>query len=404
NDFSLLQIEGKPALIAASQNGIAIHKQADSGFAKVGETYGIGSLNGISAMIDNKGVIHVAAFSEVNSIEFPIYYITYEQNKWELKGSKVEKSLSESWGINNVEIALDDTDTYIFYEMVKWDQRGISAKTLYTVIPLDSENTELNFSRLYLSKADESNSNSYLNEPRTLKVQANEIKLTVVKDTYDKRYGSGFSGYIVTMDKGQIEEITRTTLNQRFITNSTYVNYKGDDIMVYLDAAGSFNYEAFYTETGKSYAENAAKATKDDYLTALMNTLPAYVGTLLLSIVKFLVYFPAILWFLMIEFFEIKNLKERPRLTFVIGIIIYIVIKLIAFGTYYTPLSISQLPPIMSFSGAYYFYAVGIALLSLAIQKLLKKHNPEMNIVLEYIIFAIIDIQITNMLYAAYLL
>lgn len=403
NDFDILEIEGMTAITASTKNGIALYRQDKTTFVQEGEIYNISNLNSISSVLDNKGIIHVAVFAETNSVEFPIYYLTFTQNKWAMLGTKIEKSLSASWGINNIDIGIDDTDVYIFYEMVKWDQYGLSTKIYYSVAPLYSGNIDISFNRMFLTKEDEFNQMFFLNEPNTIKTQSNELKLSVVKDSYDKKYSNGFSSYIVTMDNGQIKDFTRATLNQRLVTHTAYADYQGDDILVYLDAAGGFNYEAFYTETGKDYVLNAAKPTREDYQVALMNTIPGYVSTFILIIIKFTIYFPAILWFMMIEFFEIRSLRERPRLSYAIGFLIYLAVKMISFGTYYTPLSISQMPIILNFTGAKYIYAVGIAFLAVLIQKLLKKHDPEINLILEYIIFALIDIQITNLLFATYL-
>ncbi|MGB7603892.1 MAG: hypothetical protein WBL93_00225 [Lutisporaceae bacterium] len=403
NDFDILEMEGMAAITASTKNGIALYRQDKATFVQAGEIYNISNLDSISSVLDNKGIIHVAAYAETNSVEFPIYYLTFTQDKWAMLGTKIEKSLSASWGINNIDIGIDDTDVYIFYEMVKWDQYGLSTKTYYSVAPLYSGNVDISFNRMFLTKEDEFNQMFFLNEPNTIKTQSNELKLSVVKDSYDKKYSNGFSSYIVTMDNGQIKDFTRATLNQRLVTHTAYADYQGDDILVYLDAAGGFNYEAFYTETGKDYVLNAAKPTRDDYQVALMNTIPGYVSTFILIIIKFTIYFPAILWFMMIEFFEIRSLRERPRLSYSIGFLIYLAVKMISFGTYYTPLSISQMPIILNFTGAKYIYAVGIAFLAVLIQKLLKKHDPEINLILEYIIFALIDIQITNLLFATYL-
>lgn len=403
SDFEILEVDEKTAIIASTKNGVAIYKQDKETFVLQGEVYNINKLDSVSAVLDNKGVIHVAAFAENSSIEFQIYYLAFTQNKWTMLGTKIEKSLSQSWGINDIDIGIDDTDVYIFYEMVKYEQASMAAKMYYSAAPLNSGNVDLNFNRIYFTKDDTWDQMFYLNEANIIKTQDNELKLTVVKNSYDKKYSNGFSSYIMTMDNGQIKDITRATRNQRLVTNTVYSNYKGNDIIVYLDAAGGFNYEAFYTETGKDYVLNASKPTSEDYKVAMMNTIPGYVSTFILMIIKFTIYFPAILWVLMIEFFEIKSLRDRPKLSYSIGFLIYLVVKLISFGTYYTPLSISQMPAILSFTGAKYLYAVGIAFLALILQKLLKKHNPYMNIIVEYIIFAMIDIQITNSLFATYL-
>lgn len=401
-DFDLIQFQGKPVIVAAAAVGVEVYMENQGAFAKAGDTYKADKLESISAVVDNKGIMHVATYSE-NTFLYPIYYLTFEQNQWTLRGSKTEKSLSASWGIDNIEIGIDDTDAYIFYQMIKWDQYGQSAKTLYAVTPLYASATELSFKNFFLTKADENNSNVYINEPNTLKTQAIELKLTVVRDSYDKKYGNGFSGYIVTMDQGQITNLTRTTNNKRLITNTVYQNYNNDDIMIYVDPAGGFSYEAFYTETGKDYVANASKPTAEDYKVAMMETIPGYVSTFIPIVIKFTIYFPVILWFIIIEAFEIRRLKERPKLSFAIGFLLYVAVKLVTFGTYYTPLAMSQMPPILTIKGAFYIYAIGIAVFSLLITKIFKKYSPESSMILEYVIFALIDIEVTNLLFATYL-
>lgn len=401
-DFDLLQMQGKPTIAAATSTGVGIYVSDQGAFKQAGPIYKIDKLYAISAVQDNNGVIHVATFAE-DGYEFPMYYLTFGQNQWSLVASKVEKSLSASWGIDDIELGLDDTDAYIFYQMTKWDQYGQSAKTLFTVVPINTQNAALNFENLYLTEADVNNSNLYLSEPYTLKTQGKELKFTITRDSADKKYGYGFSSYLVTMDQGKITNLTRATNNTRLITHTVYENYKGDDILIFLDAAGGFNYEAFYTETGKDYVANAARPTAEDYKIAMMETIPGYVSTFIPIIIKFTIYFPVILWFVIAEAFEIRRLKQHPKMTYNVGLLLYLGMKLITFGTYYTPLSISQMPPMLTIKGAYFIYAIGIAVLSMLITKLFRKHSPDMSMVKEFIIFALIDIEVTNLFFATYL-
>lgn len=402
-DFNLLNSKDEVILAAAQNDGVVLYRMTDKGFQQYGTKFVINKITDLAAVQDKKGIVHIAAYAETSVVEFPIYYITLQDEKWSLIGNVTEKSMSESWSINNIDIGIDDTDAYIFYEMVKWDKFGSTAKTHNAVVPLYSGKTDLKFNRFYITEADAKNTDSYLNEPRVIKDQSNQVKLTIIKDTYDKKYSNGFSSYFVTMDNGKIVNVTRATKNQRLISNTTNGNYKDDNILVFLDAAGGFNYEAFYTETGKAYYENAAKSKNEDISIAIMNTIPGYVSTIIISFIKLSLYFPVILWFLVIEFFEIRKFKDRPRLTYSIGFILYLIMKLVTFGTYYTAISIPQMPPFLNFTGAQHFYAVLIAVIALLIQKLLKKHNPEMHLIAEFIIFALIDIEFTNLLYAIYM-
>lgn len=402
-DVDIVNSDNEVILAAAQSDGVVLYKLIENGFQQYGTKFKINKISNLAVVQDKKGIIYIAAYAEESAIDFPIYYITLQNGNWSLLGTVIERSMSESWSINDIDIGIDDTDAYIFYEMVKWDKFGISSKTHNAVVPLYSGNVDLKFNRFYITEEDAKNPNSFLNEPKVIKVQDNQVKLTIVKDTYDKKYSNGFSGYFVTMDNGKVTDTTRVTRNQRLISNTANEYYKGDSIFIFLDAAGGFNYEALYTETGRAYYENAIRPAKDDLSIAIMETIPGYISTFLVSFIKLTLYFPVIIWFLVIEFFEIKKLKDKPRLTYTIGFVLYLIMKLVTFGTYYTAASISQMPPFLTFAGAKYFYAVLIAVIALLIQKLLKKHNSEMHLIAEFIIFALIDIEFTNLLYAMYM-
>jgi hypothetical protein len=402
-DFDIVNSKEEVILAAAQNDGIVLYRLTSNGFQKYGTKYNIDKISNIAVVKDNKGIIHIAAYAEVSAIDFPVYYLTLQDENWHLLGTVTERSMSESWSINDIDIGIDDTDAYIFYEMVKWDKFGSSAKTHSAIVPLYTSKVDLKFNRFYISQEDAKNSDAYLSEPQVVKEQDNKLRLTLVKDTYDKKYGSGFSGYYVTMDQGKVVEASRVTKNHRLISNTANRYFNGDGIFIFLDAAGGFNYEAFYTETGRAYYENSVKPTKDDMYVAVIDTIPGYVSTIIVSFIKLTLYFPVILWFLVIEFFEINKLRNKPKLTYTIGFILYLIMKVATFGTYYTALSVSQMPPMLAFTGAKYFYAVSFAFLALLIQKLLKKHNSEMHLITEFIIFALIDIEFTNLLYATYM-
>jgi hypothetical protein len=402
-DFDIVNSKEEVILAAAQNDGIVLYRLISNGFQKYGTKYNIDKISNIAAVKDNKGIIHIAAYAEISAIDFPVYYLTLQDENWRLLGTVTERSMSESWSINDIDIGIDDTDAYIFYEMVKWDKFGSSAKTHSAIVPLYTSKVDLKFNRFYISQEDAKNSDAYLSEPQVVKEQDNKLRLTLVKDTYDKKYGSGFSGYYVTMDQGKVVEASRVTKNHRLISNTANRYFNGDGIFIFLDAAGGFNYEAFYTETGRAYYENSVKPTKDDMYVAVIDTIPGYVSTVIVSFIKLTLYFPVILWFLVIEFFEINKLRNKPKLTYTIGFILYLIMKVATFGTYYTALSVSQMPPMLTFTGAKYFYAVSFAFLALLIQKLLKKHNSEMHLITEFIIFALIDIEFTNLLYATYM-
>lgn len=402
-DFDLLSSKQGVTIAAINKEGVVVYRQAQNGFEQQGNVYKIDKVTNLSAIEDQTGVIHVAAYAVLNTIDFPVYYLTIKDSNWNLVGVAKERSLSSAWSINEIDIGLDDTDAYIFYDMVKWDQFGISAKVYNAVVPLNVQKADVKFNRYYITEEDSKDPNAFLNEARVVKVQQDKLHLTVYKDSYNKKYGNGFSAYFVTMDKGKVTEISRVTKNQRLISNTANAFYNGDNIFVYLDAAGGFNYEAFYTETGRAYYENAFKSTSEDVSIGIMDTIPGYVSTFLVSFIKISLYFPVILWFLAIEFFEIRRMRDRPRLTYGIGLVLYLLMKVLTFGSYYTELSMSQMPPMLLFEGAKYVYAIGIAVLAYLIAKLLKKHDPEMHLIAEFIIFALIDIEYTNLLYATYM-
>lgn len=402
-DFELVKADEGVVLAVAQSDGIVLYKQSGNDFLAYGSKYPIEKLTNLAAVMDNKGILHVAAYSEVDAIYFPFSYLTVENGSWHLAGSVTEKSISSSWLITDMDIGIDHTSVYIFYEMTKWDKGGLSARCLVATAPLNQNSFDMKFTPLIVKDSDQTDPMLFMNEVNTIKEQNENLKLSVVRNSYDKKLGSGFSAYEVTMNNGKTIGYDRVTLNQRLLSNSEFVSYNGDNIFVYLDAAGGFNYEAFYTENSNGYFKNSTSATKEDYQVAVMNTIPGYVSSLIVSAIKFTMYFPIILWFLAGEFLNIKKLKNNPKMVMGIGLTLYMALKLFTFGDYYTEVSTAQMPSVMTFAGAPYAYAIGVAVISYLITKLLKKHNPEMHSIAEFIVFALIDIEFTNLLYATYM-
>jgi hypothetical protein len=402
-DFQLVRTKEGAILAAVQSDGILVFKQKGNSFSQYGDKYPMDKTTRVAALMDSKGILHIAAYAEVNAIYFPIHYVTMENGTWHLIGSVTEKCISSSWSITDIDIGIDDTDAYIFYEMTKWDKGGVDAKTFMAMMPLYQTESKMQFTPLLVMDSDRNDTMLFMNEVNTIKEQKENLQLSVVRNSRNKKLGAGFTAYQVTMDNGKTVGCERITLNQRLLSNSEFVSHKGDNIFVYLDAAGDFNYEAFYTEDSSRYYQNSIMASKEDYKIAAMNTIPGYVSTFIVSFIKLTLYFPIILWFLLAEFAVFRKLNDKPKLVMGVGLLLYMIVKLLTFGNYYTDVSIAQMPWVLTFQGAQYIYAVGIAVISYLTAKLLQRNNPDISTITVFIAFALIDIEFTNLLFATYM-
>ena len=402
SDFQLIESGDKAYIAAATEDGVYVYCNSRGNISLLGQRYDFPKAKGVSFALDKSGVLHMAVYSHDNATEYPIQYLTFEDNTWVLKGEKVERLLFRSWKISEIDIGLDDTDVYIFYGITKWDAYGVSAKTHMGVKSLGDRTMDLNFDQMAIIQGEDPNQ-TYITEVRCIKEQSDTLRAAVIRDDYSRKVRGGFTVLELRFDGGRLVERTKMVNTRSWISNMAYQKDGDTRAVVFIDTAGKAIYNPYYSETSKEFQKYSNRGHGKDYVNAFLDVLPGYVNALLIMLIKTIVYLPALLWIFIVEFFELKKYRNNRKLAIAIPFSIYLFVKLVSINTFYTPVSLSLMPEVLRFFGAKYLYGASLSFIALYAAHLFRKGRKDMGYIVEFLIFMLLDLVFTCFLYTAFL-
>ena len=369
---------------------------------QVGEAYDFEGPVYISAAVDDEGIFHTVAIRKKSPSEKEIIYLNFSSGEWTFKAHKVENVQVSTESVGNLEIGLDNDYAYIFYENNVWNKAGQSARTFYAAVPLNEEiGAEMNFKPLK-PLGREKQPDVYISEVRCPDKLQDELSAVLIED-YSDEADSGFRILNVYFKNGLISKQMYSTNTMDFIKGINIVKYGEDEALVFLKAAGEFKYDVWFVETGEGYASIMGKPIKQDYFIAMANSVSPFINGFIIAFIKAFMFIPAILWLVVVEFFDIKRFTWNPKLNYSIAIGIFILIKLITANSYYTGLSSYMIPSFMQPTFAKYLIMISISAVSYLMAKAWKKSMEDMHVVLEFLLFMFYDLYITVFLYGPYL-
>ncbi len=401
-NFDVVDYEEGCYLITVGENLLTLYRPNNSEIAKE-SSFVFQKAKDVSVVLSNNKELHIAAVSSDNDIHYNIKYLVYKNADWSLITEKIETYLSGTWKISDIELGIDDTDAYIFYQLGKWDNRGMAASIKMTVVPLNKTGSEMSFNYFYASTAEENKGTPFAIEPKCSKLQASKLSLAVVKDTVDVRRNDMYTVYAVVMDNGKVEKVQKSVKDMDWISNLRVYEDGQGKALTYLGSAGKGEAEVLYSDSSVAFRNGVSKATSKDYFYAFLNAIPGYVTSSLIGMIKVMLFLPAMLWIIAVEFFEIRSLRKKPKLVNAIALGIYTIIKLFNAQSYYTSLSVLVMPSVLKFTGAPYIISLATIFVSLLIARLFSRANKEISHLVEFLIFAFTDIIITTLIYTTYL-
>jgi len=401
-DFQALSLGGNIFLAVADETGLRYYMVDDEGAHQLGEVYAFEDPVYVSAAIDDAGILHTVSIREVSPMEKEIIYLSFFRGEWSFKARKVENAQISNESIGNLEIGLDNDYAYIFYENNVWNRAGQTAKTLYTAVPLNAgHGFEMNF-KLLKSLGRESQTDVYVSEVRCPDKKQDELTAVFIENYYDEA-GSGFRIVNTYFKNGIISNQLFSTKLMDFIKGINMVKYGENEALVFLRAAGEFKYDVWFTETGEEYAAIAGKPTKQDYYTAIANSISPFINGLIIAVIRAFIFIPAILWLVFVEFFEIRKFAWNPKLNYSIAIGLFMIIKLITANSYYTGLSYYMIPGFMQPPFVKYLIMISISVISYFMAKAWKNSIEDLHIIPEFLLFMLYDLLITIFLYGPYI-
>lgn len=401
-DFTVLSKDDGILLIAAFAQGLRVYKIDETGANICGHDYYFENPLKVSVSLDNRGALHIASINKNSVMDREIVHLRFIDENWSLVGRKVESITSTTERIGNLEIGLDKNYAYIFYETDLWNSFRQSANTWYTAFELNNLNDiEMDF-KMFMPDKEEYQGNVFVSELKCDDYQMEELKALYIKNDFDDA-SDGFRIYSVSFSEGEMLNKNEVSKLTPWVKGISLDSYNGEYAVTFLQAAGEFKNEVWYTESGELYKESVKKGKTGDYIRAVEDAIPPYISGLVIALIRGLLLSPAVFWLIGVEFFEAKKFLKNPKLNYSVAMSIYMIIKLISAGFYYNGLSYYLIPDILSFPGMKYLMMIVISAIAYYITKEYKKNKPDMYVIAEFLLFMLCDLLITVFFYGPYI-
>jgi len=245
-------------------------------------------------------------------------------------------------------------------------------------------------------------SDSYVSEVRCPDNKQDELTAVFIENYYDEA-SNGFRILNVSFKNGIISKQLPSTKTLDFIKGINIAKSGEDEALVFLTAAGEFKYDVWYTGNGEEYVAFMEKPTKQDYYTAIANSISPFINGLIIVVIKAFVFIPAILWLVFVEIFEIRKFAWNPKLNYSIAIGIFMIIKLITTDSYYKGLSYYMIPSFLQPPLVKYLIMIFISVISYFMSKAWKNSIEDLHIIPEFLLFMLYDLLITVFFYGPYI-
>lgn len=394
-DFDTIRFLNQNLIIVAANNGLYIYSIENNDYKLLISNEQINNLQFVDAVVDSKDILHLAICSSTDVYNNQISYMTYNGSLVTLKGSTKIKSLSDDFKINGISIGIDLSNTYIFYEQHKWNNRGSMSKTFMSHFKNDSNSINLDFNPIeYKSINKETN----ISDIRCQKNQKGELHTVFTVQESDT-----FSIVDATLQDGAITNITKCTKDEGWIGNTTLFDKDGIATLSYLAVAPEFNYEVAITSTDSVFFSESNRLKKDDYINAMLESIPPYFAGLIVVLLRIVVFIPAYIWIAYTDMTRNKIINKYKKFSYFVGLIIYTGIKYYTVLQYYTETKFIRLPFVLRFDGAIHIYLFLFIVISTIITYVLSDSKKSFDMLSRFFVFSVIDIFMTTFTYIPYI-
>lgn len=402
-DFNVFSQNGDIVLAAAHKQGLRYYKVNKEKATAWGDDYPFDKAVQIAAALDDSGTFHTVSIKDISPMEKEIIYLLFFDGKWTLKSQKIDRVQMANESIGNLKIGLDKDRAYIFYENNVWNNFGQSAKTLYATVPLSqTDNPAMEFEMLTSQNA-ESSTDIYVSEVNCSYLKQDILNAIFIEQYWDEN-NEGFKIINAVFKDGKISEKTDATKILEWVKGIEVAQYGKEEAMVFLQTAGEFKNNVWFTQTGEKYKHIMDKPSKQDYIIAMENSIAPYINGLVIAFIRVFLFLPALLWMISVEFFGIRKFIYNPRLNYSIAVGIYMIIKVLSSDFYYRGLSYYMMPDFMKPMAVKYLIMVCISAIAYFMAKAFKKNKPDMHIIPEFLLFMLYDLLITVLLYGPYII
>jgi len=410
-DYHIVKTENGIFIAAASKDTLSLYSFADGAITKTAEDVEMKDIFYITAAKDKGNELYIAAASINSPVELGLRLFSYESTAGKLAEridpvsiDNMSTTREGSNSMNNLQIAFDDKDIYVFYEIGKSSSQGMVARTyMGRLAKNEGEKDVISFERLKLNNEDD-NTETYISSLKCVEEVSDKVKAVIITPvrTSIKREGSEIM-YIEIDDGSVVYKSLASNTGQwnRFAS----INSIGDEYMaVFLQTMGGTNYKVNVTSTGVEYKNAMNKTNLRDIKLGAMDTVGGYVFSFFTIFINLLMTAPILLWPIAVDFFEWKLFFYNPLITLNIGaametLCMYAAIKRI----YANTTSVAYMPMILSQPWSPFAVLLITTLLSYIFIRLYRKGKPDLNSFPELALFIFVHNIMVYFLYTAYI-
>ncbi len=411
NDFHLFKSGNALYLAVAEKEKLELYQIKDGVIETLSEYNVNESLKYVTGCGDNKGGVYLLTAAALSPTEYGMRVLGYDSRSGKLYERTqpviIENNYTTREGsnsINNLKIALDDEDIYIFYEIGKMSGQGMVARTYMGRLPQNLDGVQtLKFERLKLEmQADEPE--PFLSTLSLVKEQGEVLTAIVAAPARRLGEDEGSELVYITIDKGVVLEEVLATNTRRWCSNAQIERVGDTYAASFLRTLGDSKYQVGITSSGETYKNRYNKTTKEDVINTLMEVAAAYMFVFFPVFINLLVTAPILFWPICVDFFEWKYFFDRPNLTYRIGIVLEgLVMVYSMLNIYKNPESVSFMPAILTFPGAPFFYLLLTFGTTYGILHFYRKGSRDMHPLPELGLFLLIHNTLMYFLYSVYM-
>lgn len=410
-DYHLINDKAGALIAAATKDTLSLYSFSGESMSKVSEDINFDDIYYLAAAKDKNDDVYIAGVSKNSPTDLGLRLFCYESGKDKLEEKIVPVIIENmsttregSNSMNNLQVAFDDKDIYIFYEIGKSSSQGMVARTYMGRVHKNLEGVaSVSFEKL---KLDESvnDKEEYISSLECLDAVSDKINAVVITPvrTSIKREGSELM--FITIDDGKIVYKCIASNTGEWNRFSSIRKVGGEYMATFLQTLGGTRYKVNVTGTGAGYKKNLNKTTFDDIKYSVMDTVGSYVFSFFAIFINLLVTAPLLLWPITVDFFEWKIFFRNPLLTLNIGVAAETAAMYFSIHRIYrNELSVAFMPELLRHPVAPLAILALTASISYAFIRLYRKSKADIHSFPELALFMLVHNIIVYFLYTAYI-
>lgn len=410
-DYFPISYGNKTLIAVAAKDTLSLYSFSDGAISKLSEDVKVKDIYYIAAARDKNGDMYVVAVSKNSPTEYGLRLFSYGKGE----GKAVERitpaaienistTREGSNSMNNLQVAFDDKDIYVFYEIGKSSSQGMVARTYMGRVSRDSEGKPaIDFSRLNLNNNEEAKE-TYISSLDCLDGVSDKVDAIIITPvrTSIKREGSEIM--FISIDDGKVVEKSVASNTGEWNRFAELEKVDGEYMAAFLQTLGGIHYKINVAGTGIEFKNNLNKTTFTDIKYSVMDTVGGYVFSFFPIFINLLITAPILLWPIAVDFFEWNVFFRNPLLTLNVGV----AAETAAMGysisrIYLNKESVAYMPALLRHPASPFAALLLTACISYIFIRLFRRSKTDLHSFPELALFMLVHNIIVYFLYTAYI-